>query len=69
MRIEEVTDEAAVLHALSSDDPTATLCGADTSEMDGYMVPDHAGAPHHELMFEDSNPRNHCHKCRAASGS
>jgi hypothetical protein len=68
MRIEEVTEEAAILHALSSGDPTTTLCGADASGMDGYMVPDSAGAPAHVLMFEDSNPRNHCKKCHAASG-
>lgn len=68
MRFEEPTDEATILHALSIDDPARTLCGADASAMDNYMVPDETGAPRHELMFEDSNPRNHCKKCRTASG-
>ena len=67
MRIEELTDEATVLHALSNDDQATNLCGTDASAMDGYMVPDHTGAPHHELLFEDSNPLNHCKKCRTAS--
>jgi hypothetical protein len=68
MRIEELTDEATVLHALSNEDPATTLCRADTSAMDGYMVPGETGASHHELMFEDSNPCNQCKKCRIAVG-
>lgn len=56
MRIEELTDEATSCTRCRTTTRRTFLCGADASAMDGYMVPDHTGAPHHELLFEDSNP-------------
>lgn len=68
MRAEQVTDDAWVLHALLNEGEAITLCGSDSSDMDGHVIPGPGGDPHHALMFEDSNPRSQCKKCRTASG-
>ena len=68
-RSAETRDAAGdpVLHAVSDEDATVTLCGEDVIEV--VLLPHGDPAQRQPLIFEDGNDHYHCDTCHEPLGS